>query len=462
MALYIEGMVANLASCGAAARFLLEAMACRVLEESSADVACSGKALAKALQLSGVLVSEALAELVSVGVVCRLSESLGRGRPSIHYRIAPGTVATLRANQCSYGLYSQHLQRLFSGAAMVTERLGEPPRGRKERATVTKLGKPAFLGARGQLSACNRLLLGVLLAHADRFGVVEGIGSVGLKRATGLDTDSLKYRLQRLIALGLVRRHVPGLSSSVFSGGKISSTYYLNLNHSVFAVKRSTAVMVHAARDMDAKRVDHGEALRRDVLAWRSRQAGDQHETPQAVIRFLAGQKIEVFEVLQHMLLRHASDLLSRHWFDLGNGVQIDAGWLEENIAAALRKPSAFEEEQAETELREVVEHFCRLVFEMAQEFRSRFGQANWVGFEPGCLSILPASAGAGYKVITLVLQPPPIEVPECMVLYEERRGVVSDKLWSSEAEMPLTDRLFCGLASPLPRRLLTEKVIFY
>ena len=462
MALYIKSVDAKLSSCGPAARFVLEAMACRVLEEPSEDVAYSAKALAKELQLSGALLNSALAELVSVEVVCKLSKAVGRGRPSIRYQIAPGTVATLRASQCSYGLHSLRLQRLFSGVAMMTERLGEPLKVQKERAAVTKLGKPAPLGARGQLSAGNRLLLGVLLVHADRFGVVQGIGGVDFRCATGLNTDSLKYRLQRLIALGLVRRHVQGLSSSVFSGGKISSTYYLNLNHSAFAVKRSTAVMVHAARDMDAKRVDHGEALRRDVLAWRSRHAGGQHETPQAVIRFLAGQKIEVFEVLQHMLLRHASDLLSRHWFDLGNGVQIDAGWLEENIAAALRKPSAFEEGQAKTELREVVEHFCRLVFEMAQEFRSRFGQANWVGFEPGCLSILPASAGAGYKVITLVLQPPPIEVPECMVLREERRGVVSDKLWSSEAEMPLTDRLFCGLASPPPRRLLTEKVIFY
>ena len=462
MALYIEGMIANLASCGAGARFVLEAMACRVLEESSEDVAYSAKALAKELQLSETLVTDALGELVSVGVACRLSKALGRGRPSIRYQIAPGTIATLKNDQCPYELHARLLQRLFSGVAMVIERLGEPPKGRKERMTVTKLGKPAPLGARGQLSACNRLLLGVLLAHADRFGVVQGIGSVDLRRATGLDTDSLKYRLQRLIALGLVRRHVPGLSSSVFSGGKISSTYYLNLNHTVFAVKSSTAVMVHAARDMDAKRVDHGEVLRRDVLAWRSRHAGDQRETPQAVIRFLAGQKIEVFEVLQHMLLRHASDLLSLHWFDLGHGEQVDAGWLQQNIAAALRKPSALEEGQAETELGEVVEHFCRLVFEMAQEFRSRFGQANWVGFEPGCLSILPASEGAGYNVITLVLQPPPIEVPACMVLREERRGVVNPETWSSEAEMPLEARQFYGLASRPARRLLKSQVIFY
>ncbi|NMY75870.1 hypothetical protein [Pseudomonas sp. WS 5071] len=455
MALHIQRMIKELTACGAAARFLLEAMACAVLQDPNDRTIYSAKALAKQFQLSETLVSAALAELLSVGLVCRLSQVAGRGRPTIRYLLAAGAIATLRANQCPYRLHSQHLQRLFSGAAMVTDRLGEPKEGRKERAAITRLGKPAPRGARGQLSACNRLLLGVLLAHADRFGVVQGVGNVDLRRATGLDTDSLRYRLQRLVALGLVRRWVPGLSSSVFSGGKISSTYYLNLNHPIFAVKSSTAVMVHVARDWDGKRIDHGEILRRDMQAHRSRHGETQSETPGAVIRFLAGQKIEVFELLQHMLLRHASDLLSRHWLDLDRVHPIDAGWLLANIAAALRKSLALEDGQANTELEEVVEHFGRLVFDIAREFKVRFDQVTWIGFEPGCLSILPASANAGYQVITLVLQPPPLGAPECMVLRETRHGVVEPKTWETEAEMPLKDRQFCGLASSPARRLV-------
>lgn len=455
LALHIQGMIEALATCGAEARFLLEAMACAVLQDSNEHTVYSGKVLAKQLQLSETLVSAALAELVSVGLVCRLSQVAGRGRPTISYLLAAGTIAALRANQCPYGLHSQHLQRLFSGVAMVTERLGEPQEGRKERAALTRLGKPAPRGARGQLSACNRLLLGVLLAHADRFGMVLGVGNVALRRTTGLDPDSLRYRLQRLVALGLVRRWVPGLSSSVFSGGKISSTYYLNLNHSMFAVKSSTAVMVHVTRDWDGKRIDHGEILRRDMQAHGSRHGETQSETPGAVIRFLAGQKIEVFEQLQHMLLRHASDLLSRHWLDLDRVHPIDAGWLLANIAAALRKPSALEEGQTNSELGAVVEHFCRLVFDIAREFKVRFDQVTWLGFEPGCLSILPASANAGYQVITLVLQPPPLGAPECMVLREARHRVVEPQTWETEAEMSLQNRQFCGLASSPARRLV-------
>ena len=97
LALHIQGMIEELASCGAAARFLLEAMACAVLQDPTEHTAYSGKALAKQLQLSETLVSAALAELVSVGLVCRLSQVAGRGRPTIRYLLAAGTIAALRA-----------------------------------------------------------------------------------------------------------------------------------------------------------------------------------------------------------------------------------------------------------------------------------------------------------------------------------------------------------------------------
>lgn len=458
MSLLIEGIATNLDGCGVTARFVLEALACGVLRDND-DFPCTAKALAKRLHVSEKVITCAVAELVSVGVLSRFSKPVGRGRPAISFHITPAEIALLKEKGCSYGFHVQHLSQLFSGVEIVTNTLGAEPKVERKTPEPTKSDRTSPLGARGQLSADNRLLLGALLAHADRFGVVKGVGSVELRRLTGLDPESLKYRLQRLVALGWIRRQVPGLSSSIFNGGKISSTYYLNLNHSGFVVRRSTAVIVHVARDRDGQRIDHGEILRRDVRASKVRHAENPIETPKAVIRFLAGQKIEVFEVLQHMLLGHASDLLSRHWFELGHNQSIDDGWLQANIAAALQKPARLEAGQAEAESAwgVVISHFCAVVMDMAKEFKSRFSQANWIGFEAGGLSILPASEGAGYQVITMVLQPPPLGVPECMELLEERYGVVNPKTWSSEVEMSLDNRRFCGLASRPARWLMKD-----
>ncbi len=458
MALHTETMLARLEGCGAAPRFVLEAMACGVLEGDT-DFPCTARALAKRLYVSEKMITGAVAELVSVGVLSRLSKVIGRGRPSISFHIAPDEIALLKERGCLYGAHAQHLNQLFSGAEILVGSLGAEPKVESLRPKPTKNGKTIQLGARGQMSAGNRLLLGALLARADRFGVVKGIGSIELRRLTGLDSESLKYRLQRLVALGWIRRHVRGLSSSVFNGGKISSTYYLNLNHPGFVVRGRTAVIMHVARDWDAKRIDHGEILLRDVRASRVGHAENPIVTPKAVIRFLAGQKIEVFETLQHMLLGHTSDLLSRHWFALGHDESIDGGWLQANIAAALQKPLRLESGQAEAESAwgEVIGHFYTVVMDMAKDFKSRFSQANWIGFEPGGLSILPPSEGSGYQVITLVLQPPPQDVPECMELWEERYGVVNSEKCSSELELSLKSRRFYGLVSRPARRLVKD-----
>jgi hypothetical protein len=382
-------MSVSLAGCGADARFLLEAMACRALRDGADETPGNAKALAKWLHVTERMVSGALGELVSCGAVSRLSRGVGRGRPAVTYRIAAAEMALLTEKKSSDGAHGKLLERLFSGDDLTVEMLGAASKTEVKRAALSKIGRPAPPGARGRLSASNRLLLGTLLARADRFGQVTGVSNLELIRLTGLDAESLKHRLKRLLAVGLIRSYVPGASSSVFRIGKISSTYFLNLNHPAFGLTRNCAVVVHLLGWEDERRISHEESLWIDVRS-ASRSGGwVRTKTPRAVIRFLAGQRRVVFRLLQVMLLQYASELLARHWPELGMNGSVDDSWLRERIAGDLRKPSIPEGDQddADKEWKAVIDYFHGEVLTVARDYRSRFGQADWIEFNSGGLN---------------------------------------------------------------------------
>lgn len=80
----------------------------------------------------------------------------------------------------------------------------------------------------GRLGAANRLLVSVLLMHADKFGVVRSLGLTKLMRATGLSKVRLGHRLAMLVAIGVIRTRVPGVTSQ-YLFGRVESVYFLNL-----------------------------------------------------------------------------------------------------------------------------------------------------------------------------------------------------------------------------------------
>lgn len=456
MSLHIQPLMHKLTDCGPDTRFILETILRSGWHDPQSPL--TGSLFSKHFHVAARVVSGSLAELATVGVLERLeSEPGGKGRPKISYQISSQALVAIHKKQDPCSLHEDHLNRLFSEADIPVALLGRHPQHRRERAATTKLGKPAPPGARNRLSICNRMLVGALLASADRFGVVSTLSNLDLRQLTGLNSESLSHRLKRLAGLGLIRCYMPGLSSSVFSAGKVNSSYFLNLNHAGFELVRSYAVVAHVARDKQARIINHAEALRRDALAGSQSVSKKLYDTPMAVIRFLARQEHAVFDVLQVRLLCYASELLSRHWLDLDTLRHVDADWLREKIANDFRKPlnPDMDQGEADREWQVIIGHFCMLVFEIAGDYRSRFGQANWIGYHWGSLSILPVLQDAGYWIITLLLQPLPIDLSECTVLVEERRGIVNPESWSSEADMPLMQRIQCGLATRPARRLL-------
>ncbi|TXH98327.1 MAG: hypothetical protein E6Q72_01415 [Pseudomonas sp.] len=457
MSLKIKALLNRLTGCKPEARFVLEAIARDGSLGRDEGQCIRSKLLAKQLHMAEGAAAAALGELVSAGLVERIeSATTGKGRPRVSYKFAPQSLALLADQECAL-VNSEHLQRLFSGADIPAEILGSKPKPRKQRAVVTKDGNPAPPGARSRLSIRNRLLLGALLANADKFGVVEGLSSQELRQLTGLDSESLNHRLRRLRGLGLIRSYVPGVTSSIFRGKKVSSTYFLNLNHPGYGLGESGAILVHCLPQSKVQE-DPCDLLWRDVHGFRGTYPPlSAPETPKTVLRFLASAQQPVFDVLRIKLYRCASELLSRHWSDLALDGKGSYDWLRDQIGAVFEPPAGFGEGGVEPDQiwAEILDYFCTLAVDIARAYRARFGAANWIGFDLVQHCILPVLQSDRDEVIALLMQPRPQEASKCTVLWESLRGDLIPEHWGAEAEVPLNYRFKCGLLTPPARRLL-------
>lgn len=458
MSLRIEAILGSLSDCGPEARFVLETIArSSSIGRGEGAQHYRSKLLAKHLHMTEGTVNAALREMVAAGVVERLeSAAAGRGRPTITYQVAQQSLAAMESQQNTHALYSAHLQLLFSGADFPTEVLGAQSSPRRKRAIVTKHGKPAPPGARNRLSICNRLLLGVLLASADKFGVVRCLSNLRLRQLTGLDSESLSHRLRRLRGIGLIRSYVPGVTSSIFRAKKINSTYFLNLNHSGYGLDDTGAVLVHLLPQFKIQN-DIFDVLCWDVRAFRNSHQLKRPETPKAVFEFLVHEPRRVFDFLRLAIYQCASELLSRHWWDLPSDSKGDYGWLRDRFETLLNPPAdnGGEDVKCAKTWQEVTSHFCRLVVVIAKAYRSRFGTADWIGFDSVQMCILPVFQREGDDVFTLLIQPRPIGLSRCTLLGEQSRGKLDIKEWETELDMPLDYRFSCGLLTPPARRLL-------
>lgn len=442
-------------------RFVFELLAADAARAAGDAEGYRAEALAKQFRLSQKLVSDALGDLVRLGLMVReRSPSEGKGRPAITYALSPWVVQTLKVSGPVYGIHTELLECLLSGAPIETEVPGLQSRPARQRMTVTKEGRPAPPGASKQLSVCNRLLFVTLLAHADHCGVVSGVGGQEWRKLTGFDEASLKHRLRRLMDLGLIRRCVPGVSSSIFAKARVSSTYFLNLNPGFGCLSQCT-VMVHLAWDEEAKRFTHTDNLRDDVVAYSRGRSDWELSTPLCVIRFLMGQRSRVYPVLQIMLYRYASFLLSHHWRALLPGAYLWDDRLYEMIRRDFRQPvmkvvgqdTTTDPDGRDAEWVEIIEHFYRLTHEIAHEFRSRFGQASFLLLDGVQMSVLPVAEDLGYKAITLVVNSPPAGAKAFVWLEEEQPGVVRLRPQTVESDVNLINRYDFGLLTAPKRR---------
>lgn len=144
-------------------------------------------------------------------------------------------------------------------------------------------------------------------SHESAFGCpfnlcrsVRGCGRGGeakLRAMTGLNPIALKHQVRRLVSLGFIRVHVPGVSNGFFVGAKVPSTYYLNLDHTQMRARRPhCAVLVYAeAKQSRYERLTSGL-------------------TQPDVARALLALGPAALDVLYHKLAWYTSHLLSLTW----------------------------------------------------------------------------------------------------------------------------------------------------
>lgn len=462
MSLCLDSLLGGDSPCGPDARFLLEAMAVGLGHVHDPSHEFGVKAFAKLLHLEERVVANAFSELINAGVMDRhVTPRVGRGgRASVSFKLSQQAAELLDAISQPYLHHSELLSALFSGSDFVLPVLvgkSQEEEQTEEQADESGVERGARQPpeATGRLSIRNRLLFAALLSRSDRFGEVQ-VSHPELALCTGMTAEKVKNRLHRLMSLGLIRRHVPGLSSSIFVAGRVSSTYFLNVD----VLKSQGAIAVHIAHDLRAKSFRHADRLRAEVLAHDKKTGLIEVTTPATVLCFFSGQKRAVFAQLQLLLGRYASRLLSLYWQSLVEEAPIEDAELRRRIKADLRRPeSAGKGEmaigpggEACIDFDQVCGYVYSLAVEVAREYRARFGQADWVGFSDAEIRILPTADDLGYRSITIMLRPAFVGLGSFTVFHETIPGVPNIWPAKGEAELDLRNRLDFGLVTLPPR----------
>jgi len=357
--------------------------------------------------------------------------SVGRGRPSRSYEISPLIRAHL--NGCSKltcpPMCMQVVEDLLS---IPTERKSLPGGGGEGVARkVIGYQHPPVRKKSDQLTLANRWLLAVLVSHASELGVVQGLGLSTLRQLTGMGEARLKTQLLRLVELGLIRSHVPGISSLLFAGTKVSTTYFLNLNHPFLGVRSTgSAVLVFHEYGGD----------RREAVCVTARPV---------VERYFRQLSEEAFNIFYLRLDGYASFLLSSNWAGSGRSVCPELRQaLQDLIFSDFQRPegrSAAGLDIDEADWVAVVDHFCWLALERGRWIKDLLLRMPSGDLGETHIQIIPTpTQDDGTQVTTLLLEHTPVPPVNCLVIRYTSPAVC--ELYGEESELSAEERYRFGL----------------
>lgn len=190
------------------------------VNEFDAAVGLSVRSLAKQVGVTPEVASSAIEQLLQLGLLTKQSKPRRLGRPSSEYLCSKDAAESLVKDVNADSVHLSRLERLLGDAG------GQAGR---------------------RLMYANRLLLAVLVAHADRFGVVVRLGLRDLSDLTGLKKEVLRQRLDTLEAQGYIRAIVPGVTG-VRLFKRTESQYFLNLGHSMLQAHSAPLSVVLGVR----------------------------------------------------------------------------------------------------------------------------------------------------------------------------------------------------------------------
>lgn len=419
---------------GAESRFFLQALICRELALLTASFKV--KPVARLLCLTDRLVRDAARELAEAGLLVAKKQADKVGRPGQEYEASQYLLDLLAQPRGSSLTHRDLVLRLFSEPEIYAE--GPRPETdtgseKVARKQVRKDGRPAAPGACGRLGAATRVLLAALLTFADQCGVVVGVGEAKLRAMTGLSPIALKHQVRRLVSLGFIRVHVPGVSNGFFVGAKVSSTYYLNLDHTQMGARRPhCAVLVYAeAKQSRYERLTSGL-------------------TQPDVAKALLALGPAALDVLYHKLAWYTSHLLSLTWGGPSERYGEIPASLEGMIGRELEQLKVGKPGQSEAGYYwpGVLDHFFEVAFEWAEHLKQKFNGKAWPGYQPQMIRLIPVPKPEErddvLEVVSLIVYPAPENQNGCIVYKDVRGGFFRE--FDSEADLDVQNRYEFGL----------------
>lgn len=358
-------------------------------------------ALAERLNLSPRAVMQATSKLSAGAYLVVNKVSTGRGRPSRSYEIGPAILALIEGQSVDScpSICEQIIKQLLTCSG---ELVPEQYTGSCEAARSNEIGfkQPPVRKKTDRLSTSNRWLLAVLVSHADKLGVVRGLGMSRLRQLSGLRESTLKLQLNRLVELGLIRSQVPGVSSSFFVGAKISTTFFLNLNHPLLGLQiDGCAVLVLHESGFD----------RREAFCVRA-----SSNVQPVIERYFRQLRAEVFNVFCLRLDGYASYLLASHWNALSSPVCPDlTQTLQDMISADLRRPDdkyVYGLIINELDWAVLIEYLGWLALERARGVKDLLARMPMGDFSGARIELIPTpDQGNGTQITTVLMEHAPL-----------------------------------------------------
>lgn len=426
----------------------------------AAPVQCGVKELAKMFGVSDRLVTKSLENLVEYGLLGHQDvKGAGRGRPKREYRCTPSFVSLLSKHSVTVSssqkeVIANLLERsaekslparvsggAWSGAASFAALQNQ----------ITPAQRLANLRARKKsdhLSDTNRLLLAVLLTRANRFGVVSDFGTSELCKATGLSPERLRHRIGRLLDLGLIRAYVPGATSRFFYG-KITSVYFLNLQHPEISDGSNVTLALAYMLERPLDTMNNESSIYLEVRAFKEMPETIYASRSQRALGLFKQQPLEFFSLLQYVLLKYVAYLLSNYWSGLAripSGQRIDIPELREFIGRDFRPPldSLIDHSERHAFL---VELLYERAFESAISIKAVLFSVLDVSLESKDFVFIPQPVDSANYCFTLLALPQSMGGRQgCEVIIEDIAGRVSTESFPCEAVIPLERQYFFGL----------------
>ncbi|TLX54206.1 hypothetical protein DN826_15135 [Stutzerimonas nosocomialis] len=417
---------------GAESRFFLQVMACQWA--AGLGVSYKIKEAAKLHCLTERLVRGATLELVEAGLLTTKKQAEQKGRPSQEYEASQYLLDLLAKQERSTVAHQDLVLRLFNEPDVFAEwPLPDADTGsvKAARKQIRKDGRPAAPGARGRLAASTRVLLAALLNSADQCGVVTGVGEARLRAMTGLNSAALKHQVKRLLNLGFMRCHVPGVSNGVFVGAKVPSIYYLNLGHPQLTDQSPYGLLVYAS----------------EGLSGYERLTSGLHSDLKKALLALGPA---VLDVLYHKLARYTSHLLSNTWGEPSSKYGAAPASLEGMIARELGQLKVGNPRLSEAGYYwpGMLDHFFALAYEWAELLKKRLSGKIWQGYQPQLVRLVPApDEEVGVRIVSLMVYPAPAHQKNCILMKDFRNGSLEE--FHGEADLVMKYGYVPGLLTP-------------